>query len=1156
MSRRRWPPPTDSPHKQFGSSWPQLNAWIHGFPILFVSACFISSCVGNSNWELRLVNGSSRCSGRVEVKFQGQWGLVCNDDWGRNEISVVCKQLGCPSSFIIPGWRNWTVAPGPFWLAGVSCHGSESALWDCQHNGWREQNCTSSQDAQVTCTGEEDLELRLADGTNRCEGRVELKVTGQWGTVCDDSWKDMEASTVCRQLGCGSALHSLGDAKNGSGPIWLDEVSCLGNESALWNCQHSGWGEHNCNHDEDVSILCSEGADLALRLGSGTSTCSGRVEMRVNHQWGTVCDDNWNRNAGAVVCRQAGCPSAVNALIRVNASEDIEHIWFDDVSCNGNESALWDCKHRGWKNHDCGHNEDVGVMCADPSALKLRLLGGSSQCAGIVEVRGPEEAGIVCRRSWSLDEASVVCKQLGCGAAVSIPLEYDFEDVPEHIWITGIKCYGKEESFWDCGNWEWGKISCHEDEKAAVICSDHMQPRLSGGDFPCSGRVEVKHGGSWVSVCGPDLPLQTGSVLCRELQCGTLVSVLPASHFGEGSGQVLPEELRCQGNESHITLCPTAPIHSRQCGSDRTIGVICSRYRDFRLVNGSSRCEGRVEVQVQGVWGAVCGSHWDLANANVLCKQLDCGVAVSVPTGEHFGKAIGPVWVHTFHCLGTESHLETCPMTALGAPLCSYANTASVNCSGNHWDVQLQCQGVQPQSPLCSELRQINLVNGGHRCSGRVEVYHEGAWGTICDDSWDLNDAQVVCRQLGCGVALNATMCAHFGAGSGPIWLDDMNCSGNESSVWQCPSSDWGQHECRHKEDAGVLCSEVMSLRLLSETNTQACSGRLEIFYNGTWGSIGRRNMTAVTVGVICRHLGCGDNGTLDSAPTTKASPRTMWVNGVQCPKGPTSLWQCPSDPWEKRPSNVREEAWITCVGKIRVQGGDKCSGRVEVWHEGSWGTVCDDSWDLADAEVACQQLGCGSALGAPGEAAFGRGIGPIWLNNIHCKGNESSLLDCTADPWGQTDCGHKEDAGVRCSGAPITTEAQESSGYKAFKLFWILGVSLIILFLLVLFLWPKARRWTYQVRGNLLQEAVYKKMDVHQKEDEDLHLFSNPEAPNGLSGAPKSGSEAAEEVSEPERFHISWINKRDAFASAEERNRNRNSTSQHLQSLERDTTF
>lgn len=78
---------------------------------------------------------------------------------------------------------------------------------------------------------------------------------------------------------------------------------------------------------------------------------------------------------------------------------------------------------------------------------------------------------------------------------------------------------------------------------------------------------------------------------------------------------------------------------------------------------------------------------------------------------------------------------------------------------------------------------------------------------------------------------------------------------------------------------------------------------------------------------------------------------------------------------------------------------------------------MCDDSWDLHNAQVVCQQLGCGSALEALKEAEFGQGTGPIWLNEVKCTGNESSLWDCPAKPWGHSDCGHKEDAAVMCSG-------------------------------------------------------------------------------------------------------------------------------------------
>uniref|UniRef100_A0A8C9A1A5 SRCR domain-containing protein n=1 Tax=Prolemur simus TaxID=1328070 RepID=A0A8C9A1A5_PROSS len=310
-----------------------------------------------------------------------------------------------------------------------------------------------------------------------------------------------------------------------------------------------------------------------------------------------------------------------------------------------------------------------------------------------------------------------------------------------------------------------------------------------------------------------------------------------------------------------------------------------------------------------------------------------------------------------------------------------------------------------------SESRQLRLVDGGSRCAGRVEIYHEGSWGTICDDSWDLSDAHVVCRQLGCGQALKALGSAHFGKGSGPIWLDDLNCTGKESHVWKCPSRGWGQHDCRHKEDAGVTCSEFLALRMVS--GDQMCAGWLEVFYNGTWGSVCHSPMEATTLSIICRQLGCGDSGTLNSSVAVREGSRPRWVDGIRCRKTATSLWQCPSDPWKDRSCFSKEEAYITCADKekLRLRGGDSvCSGRVEVWHEGSWGTVCDDSWSLAEAEVVCRQLGCGSALDALGEAAFGPGNGRIWLDDVRCKGRESSLWACA--PWGRSNCKHEEDAG------------------------------------------------------------------------------------------------------------------------------------------------
>lgn len=100
----------------------------------------------------------------------------------------------------------------------------------------------------------------------------------------------------------------------------------------------------------------------------------------------------------------------------------------------------------------------------------------------------------------------------------------------------------------------------------------------------------------------------------------------------------------------------------------------------------------------------------------------------------------------------------------------------------------------------------LRLVDGPHGCAGRLEVWHGGRWGSVCDDAWDLRDATVACRELGCGAALAAPGGAFFGEGAGPIFLDDLRCRGNETALWFCPSRPWSQHDCHHREDAGAVC--------------------------------------------------------------------------------------------------------------------------------------------------------------------------------------------------------------------------------------------------------------------------------------------------------------------------------------------------------------
>ena len=101
----------------------------------------------------------------------------------------------------------------------------------------------------------------------------------------------------------------------------------------------------------------------------------------------------------------------------------------------------------------------------------------------------------------------------------------------------------------------------------------------------------------------------------------------------------------------------------------------------------------------------------------------------------------------------------------------------------------------------------VRLVNGSTKYEGRVEVYYNGEWGTVCNDGWDLNDAQVVCRQLGFGQAISARDNAYYVVGSFQVWIDNLNCTGTESIIEDCSHNGWGKHDCDHEEGAGVVCA-------------------------------------------------------------------------------------------------------------------------------------------------------------------------------------------------------------------------------------------------------------------------------------------------------------------------------------------------------------
>ncbi|XP_065509200.1 scavenger receptor cysteine-rich type 1 protein M130-like [Caloenas nicobarica] len=871
--------------------------------------------------------------------------------------------------------------------------------------------------------------------------------------------------------------------------------------------------------------LCRGAAEV--RLADGGRRCAGRVEVKHQGQWGTVCGDYWDMNDAAVVCKQLGCGSAVGAHRYGYFGAGSGPIWMDNVGCRGTESTLSDCKHAGWGEHNCAHSLDAGVTCSG----FVRLVEGKSHCSGRVEIRDGDQWKTVCDSHFGPKAADVVCRQLQCGVALPVSGGGHFGEGVGPMWDGELQCVGNESLLSSCPTGSSRDQACTPMNSAAVNCTKYTAFRLVNGSTACAGRVEVQVMGTWGTLCAPRWDLSDAHVLCHQLQCGFAESIPGGEYFGRETGPVWRDSFHCDGTEAHLGQCPVTTLGASPCSHGNNAAVICSGPADsasLRLVGGGSRCDGRVEIFQRGTWGRVLDDQWDVQEASVVCRQLRCGEAEKAYNPPKPERGTGPVGLRGVRCAGHEASLT----------LCNTSLPRRALLGGVVEDVGVICWGS----------RRVRLVNGSGRCAGRVEIYYQGSWGTVCDDGWDLSDAAVVCHQLGCGGPVEAAGSARFGEGSGQIWLDGVNCSGSEAALWDCAAGPWGQHDCGHKEDAGVICSEFVALRL---ENSDGCSGRLQVFYNGTWGSVCSNSMTLDTVSLACKELGCGDGGSLETVLHSGSVSGPAWLDYVQCGEKNNSFWQCPSAPWDPQScDDLRDETHITCNEmppeplapcpnstsctdreKIRAVGGeDGCSGRVELWHHGSWGTVCDDSWDMRDAQVACRQLGCGPAVSALREAAFGVGQGPIWLERVECRGTESSLQDCWARPGDGRACRHKEDAAVRCSAAPRTAasppQADPTRGRPTVNgrisvpviICIILGALLCLLLALLAgqVLRARAGRRGSRTAQELFPEAVYEEIGYSPAWEKQARFGrSDVLVPHGDD--PAEGYDDAREVSHPE---------------------------------------
>ena len=404
--------------------------------------------------------------------------------------------------------------------------------------------------------------------------------------------------------------------------------------------------------------------------------------------------------------------------------------------------------------------------------------------------------------------------------------------------------------------------------------------------------------------------------------------------------------------------------------------------QDVRLVGGPSPGAGRLEVYHNGAWGTVCDDHFNNAAASVFCYMLGYGHTGRF-RGRLYGGGRGRIWLDDVRCTGSETNISKC----------HHRNWGNNNC-GHGEDVSISCFTAR-------------LTGGSGSREGRLEVYHNGTWGTVCDDQFTNAEAGVVCYMLGYGHG-GYNFGNRYGAGSGEIWLTDVQCNGMELSIEDCQHSGWRNHSCDHSEDVSVSCTAV---RLAGGSSLQ--EGRLELYHDGKWGTVCRNNFTHAAARVVCHMLGYNDSGQYIGTRYSAGSGQ-IWLDNVQCSGTEMNIASCQYHDWGNHDCRHDEDVSVSCFSAVRLVGDSSSKGRLEVYHNGTWGTVCANGFTDAAAEVLCHSLGYGHTGRFIG-SAYGAGSGPIWLDNVHCNGSKSHIEQCLHSGWGHHNCSHSDDVSVSC---------------------------------------------------------------------------------------------------------------------------------------------
>lgn len=658
---------------------------------------------------------------------------------------------------------------------------------------------------------------------------------------------------------------------------------------------------------------------------------------------------------------------------------------------------------------------------------------------------------------------------------------------------------------------------CSAQSGGLVKTSSSQRIRLVHGRSSLEGRIEVYYNGSWGTLCAEGWDMNAATVVCRELNLGSVIEPLivdQGQRFPQIDGykntKIWLNGIHCKGNEKSILECDHEAWGNNECSHLEDVGVRC------KGPDTSKRCV------------KTCGDGYYFSKGRCLECPLDCKICNG---SDSCLKCVDWRYLEGKQCV------SRCKPHTYGKSLSWKCETCPSHCSTcseiNSHVVCTSCQtGLFLDGGKCvDDCKKLVAFSNYLRLSGNfttpyeglLEVRYKGGWHTVCDDLFGLEDARVMCRELGMGQPESFSGGEH-GSGTGQILTRNLICFGNEKSFVDCNQRTWFSFGCTHREDVGLVCSPPAQGFVATERCVPECRRGLFRSSHNTCELCSRKCITCAGSPESC--TSCREPFFINGTSCLMDCPNGHYVNvsSRTCPPckagcltckdrpdnclscipsllhtGTRCVSSCPADTYRHGHTCVskcgfrfygrgkqchsctqlnclvceldgskdvckacsigyvlnsqgacvqnctsgyvaaplnKSTLGISPVLRLRNTGSPKFSGRLEVLHDGIWGSICDDMWFYNNTMIACAQL----MLGPPKRTVYLRpksylemNISRIWLDDVRCKGNEESILQCTHRGWGVENCVHNEDVHIECQSPGVSECAKKCpSGYYA----------------------------------------------------------------------------------------------------------------------------